>query len=113
MAIEYNSRLAVDKWIKQYPSAASSLSADEFAGVLNKVLFSMEQGAVARELVSGLGSGVLNTSYIVAAMEACPFSKPTLVTTMAPYVSDPENKEIVLSELYSYERGEAEKAFAR
>lgn len=112
MDVEYDSRLAVDKWIKEYPSVAATLTSDEFASVLKKVLLSMEQGSVARELVSGLGDGVLTTNYIVAAMEACPFSKTTLVTIMAPYVVDPENKEIVLSKLYSYERKEVEKAFA-
>lgn len=111
MESEFDSRLAVDRWIKEYPSAAATLTEDEFAGVLKKVLLSMEQGAVARELVSGIGSGVLTTQYIVAAMEACPFSKLMLVTTMAPYVSDPENKEVVLSQLYSYERNDAARAF--
>ena len=65
---EYDSRLAVDKWFKQYPSAASSLSADEFVGALKLTLLSLEQSAIARELVSSLGSGVLNTNYILAAM---------------------------------------------
>jgi hypothetical protein len=112
METEYDSSLAVGKWIKLYPSAASSLSADEFAGVLKKTLYSMEQGAVARKLVSGLGSGVLNTNYIVTAMKACQFSKPMLVGVMAPHVSDPENKEVVLAELYPYERKDLENTFA-
>ena len=112
MDVEYDSRLAVDKWIKEYPSVAATLTSDEFAGVLKKVLLSMEQGSVARELVSGLGDGVLTTDYVVASMETCPFSKTMLVTTMAPYVVDPENKKNVLSKLCPNERKEAEEAFS-
>jgi hypothetical protein len=111
MDTEYDSRLAVDKWIKQQPLAAASLTVDEFAIVLKKVLFSLDQPAVARELSSGLGSGKLTTKYILAAMEACPFSKSALATALAPYVSDPENKEDVLLKLTSYERMEAKNAF--
>ena len=48
MDAEYDSRAAVDKWIKEYPSAASSLTPGEFASVLKKVLLSVEQASVAR-----------------------------------------------------------------
>lgn len=113
MAMEYDARLTVDKWIKEYPKAASKLSADEFAGVLKKVLLSLEQAAVARELTNGMGKDALTTKHITAAMEACPYSKLDIVRVMAPYVRDPENKEDVLSSLYSFERSDASKLFAR
>lgn len=112
MKFSYDARLAVDKWIKEYPTAAANLTAHEFAGVLKNVLFSLEQAAVARELTSGMGSGTLSTAYIMMSIEACPYSKLEVVRTMAPYVSDPENKGIVLEELFSYERDEASKIFA-
>jgi len=112
MAIEYDSRLAVDKWIKEYPMVASSLTPDEFGGVLKKVTFSLEQAAVARELASGMKNGSLSVDHIVASTEACPFSKVEIIKVMAPHVSDPERKDIVLSGLYSYEKVEASKMFA-
>ena len=111
MDAEYDSRAAVDKWIKEYPSAASSLTPGEFAGVLKKVLLSMEQASVARELASGMASGSLLTDHIVASMQACPFTKMEIVRVLAPYVSDPERKEVVLSNMYSYERNEASMLF--
>jgi hypothetical protein len=113
MKLSYDARLAVDEWIKKYPIAAATLTAAEFAGVLKNVLFSLEQATIARELTSGMGSGVLSTEYILMSIEACPYSKLELVRAMAPYVSDPENKEIVLDELYSFERDEASKLFTR
>lgn len=113
MQLSSDARLDVDKWSKEYPTAAATLTSHEFAGVLKNVLFSLEQAAVARELTSGMGSGTLSTAYIMMSIEACPYSKLDLVRTMAPYVSDPENKGIVLDELYSYERDEASKMFAR
>lgn len=113
MKLSYDARLAVDEWIKKYPIAAATLTAAEFAGVLKNVLFSLEQATIARELTSGMGSGVLSTEYILMSIEACPYSKLELVRAMAPYVSDPENKEIVLDELYSFERDKASKLFTR
>jgi hypothetical protein len=113
MAVEYDTRLVVDKWIKEYPTAASNLTPQEFAGVLKKVLFSLEQPAVARELTNGMSKDVMTTKHITAAMEACPYSKLELVRVMAPYARDPENKEDVLSSLYSFERNDAAKLFAR
>jgi hypothetical protein len=111
MDAEFDSRATVDKWIKKYPSAASSLTPDEFGGVLKKVLFSMEQASVARELASGMGHTHLSVDHVLASMTACQFSKMEIVRALAPYVSDPEKKEAVLSDLYSYERNEASKLF--
>ena len=108
---EIDPRLAVDKWIKKYPSVAACLSADQFSGALTKVLFSMEQAAVARELMSGLAPGVLTTSYIVEAMEACPFNKADIAKAMAKNASDPQNKDVVLEQLYAYERDDVSKMF--
>ena len=111
--MKYNTdtRFVVNRWIKENPTSAASITSDEFAGVLTKVLFSLEQAAVARELTSGMGNGVLTTEYIMKAIDACPYSKVELVRVMAPYVSDPGNKGIVLEQLYSFERGEASKMF--
>lgn len=111
LSTEYDSRLAVDRWIKQYPSAAASLSSEHFAGALSKVLFSLEQPVVARELMSGLAPGVLTTEYIVKAMEACPYNKTEIAIAMAPNASDPENKDAVLDQIYSYERPNVTKMF--
>jgi hypothetical protein len=112
MAMEYDARITVDKWIKEYPTVASNLTPQEFAGVLKKVLFSLEQAAVARELTNGMSKDVFTTKHITAAMEACPYSKLDIVRVMAPYVRDPENKEDILSSLYSFERSDASKLFA-
>lgn len=111
MKTEYNSREAVDKWIKEYPSAAASLTPDEFAGALKNVQFSLGQPTVARELASGIGNGSLTTDHIIASIEACPFSKMEIVRVMAPFVSDPQNKDAVLEKLYSFEREEASNLF--
>jgi hypothetical protein len=112
MKMEYDARLTVDKWIKQYPSVASSLTPGEFAGVLKQILFSLEQATIARELTSGFkNNGRLTTEHINAALEACPYSKMEIVRVMAPYVSDPENKATVLEQLYSFEKEEAAKFF--
>lgn len=109
MANDLDARLAVDQWIKDNPSAASELTPEEFATVLKKVLYSFDQTSVARELVVGRGS--VTVDHVVATMEACPFSKAELAKVMAPYVSDPENKDSILSQLYSFERGEVSKMF--
>lgn len=111
MSTDYDSRLAVDKWIKKYPSSASSLSSEQFAKALTKVLFSLEQPVVARELMSGLAPGVLTTEYIVKAMKACPYNKTEIAIVMAPNASDPENKNVVLDQVYSYERPNISKMF--
>jgi hypothetical protein len=113
MEFNTDTRLVVDRWIKEFPTAAASLSSDEFAGVLKKLMLSFEQAAVARELTSGMGNGALTTEYIMKSFDACPYSKDELVRVMAPYVSDPENKGIVLEQLYSFEREEASKMFGR
>ncbi len=109
---EYDSRLVVDRWIKEYPIAASQLTPDEFGGILKKVLMSMEQTTVARELVIGMNT-TLTTQHILSALQICQFSKLDILRVMAPYVVDPENKDQVLSELYSFERDEAVKYFKR
>ena len=111
MSTDYDSRLAVDKWIKKYPSSASSLSSKQFAKALTKVLFSLEQPVVARELMSGLAPGVLTTEDIVKATKACPYNKTEIAIAMAPNASDPENKNVVLDQVYSYERPNISKMF--
>ena len=113
MKFNTDTRLVVNKWIKEYPTATASLTSDGFAGVLKKVLFSLEQAAVARELTSGMGNGVLTTEYIMKSIDACPYSKVELVRVMAPYVSDSGNKGVVLEQLHSFERKEASKMFVR
>ncbi len=109
---EYDTRLAVDAWIKEFPMAASNLTPDEVAGVLKKVIFSLEQAAVARELTYGIGQR-LTTAHADAAMQACPYSKLEVLRVMAPYCSDPENKEKLLDHLYEFERDEASKFFLK
>jgi len=111
MADELDARLAVDAWIKENPSATAELSPEEFAIILKKVLYSYDQASVARELVVGRGS--VTVDHVLATMEACPFSKADLAKTMAPYVSDPENKESILSQLYSFEKDDVSKMFVR
>mmetsp|Transcript_15934 Transcript_15934/g.23130 ORF Transcript_15934/g.23130 Transcript_15934/m.23130 type:complete len:243 (+) Transcript_15934:357-1085(+) len=106
-------RPVVGRWIKENPTTAVSLTSDEFAEVLKKVLFSLEQATVARELMSGLGNKILTTEYIIKAFDTCPYSKIELVRVMGPYVSDPENKGLVLEQLHLFEREEASKMFAR
>ena len=107
---EYDIRLAVDAWVKEFPMAAKNLTPEQVAGVLKKVIFSLEQAAVARELTCGIGQR-LTTAHIDAAMQACPYSKLEVLRVMAPYCSDPENKEKLLDHLYKFEREEASKYF--
>ena len=45
------------------------------------------------------------------AKSACPYSKLEVLRVMAPYCSDPENKEKLLDHLYKFEREEASKYF--
>lgn len=113
LKVEYDSRLAVERWIKNYPNVAAKLTPEEFAGILRKIIFSLEQASIARELTIGfhINNGNLTTKYINAALEACPYSKIDIVRVMAPYVEDPQNKEYVLAYLYSYEREEASNLF--
>jgi hypothetical protein len=113
LEVEYDSRLVVDRWIKNYPNVAAILTPDEFAGILRKIVFSLEQASIARELTIGfhINNGRLTTDHINAALEACPYSKMDIVRVMAPYVVDSQNKESVLVCLYSYEREEASNLF--
>lgn len=106
-----DSRLVVDKWVKKNSTIASTLTPDEFGGVISKVRFSFEQPVVARELTFGM-LNTLTTKHISAALKASPFSKMEIVRVMAPYVSDPENKDIVLNSLYTFEQEEAKTFFS-
>jgi hypothetical protein len=113
LKVEYDSRLVVDDWIKQYPRVASTLTPKEFAGILRNILFSLEQASIARELTMGfhMNHGKLTTDHVNAALEACPYSKMEILRVMAPYVVDAHKKESVLVHLYSYEREEATNLF--
>ena len=78
---------------------------------MKNVLFSLEQVSVARELTSGMEIGNLITDHILASIESCPFSKVEIVRAMAPFVSDPQNKDTILSQLYSFEKEEVSQCF--
>lgn len=103
---EQDKRLAVGQWVRNHPVRAQLLSPDDFHSILTKVTFSLEQASVVGELVAAFeGSNNLTCQHIVLTMSACEYQKTEVASIMAPYASDPHNKESVLQELdYSFDK---------
>jgi hypothetical protein len=103
---ELDKRLAIGQWVRNYPVRAQLLSPDDFRSILTKVTFSLDQASVVGELVAAFeGSNKLTCQHIVLTMSACQYQKTEVASIMAPYASDPHNKESVLAELdYSFDK---------
>jgi hypothetical protein len=106
MDTELDKRLAVGQWVRKHPVRAQLLSPNDFHSVLTKVTFSLDQASVVGELVAAFeGSNNLTCQHIVLTMTACPYQKTEVAILMAPYATDPHNKESVLQALdYSFDK---------
>lgn len=113
MDIELDKRLAVGQWIRDHPSQAQLLSPHDFGAILDKVTFSLDQPSVVGELLSAFEeSNKLTCQHIVSAMDACQYQKSEVASMMAPYASDPNNKEMVLEKLdYSFDKNSVSAKF--
>lgn len=102
---------AIREWMREYPTAGSSLHPADVAAALSHVSFSLEHGPAAKEIAIGMGSA-LTCQHVVAAMHECQHSVADVATVMVPYVSDPQNKEMVLSQItLSFQREDIAKLF--
>ena len=88
-------RQTVGEWIRDHPAHAKQLTPEQVGSVLSKVQFSLEQPSVAAELAVGLGSNLL-CAHICAAVQATPYQQAEVVSVMAPFVHDPDQKGSVL-----------------
>jgi hypothetical protein len=106
MDMEFDKRLAVGTWVINNPTKVQQLSPDQLYVILSKVTFSLDQPSVVNELVAAFeGSTNLTCHHIVRSMQACPYQKTEIALIMAPYASDPQNKDTVLNDLdYSFDR---------
>ena len=111
----YDKRRTVGEWIRDYPDGASKLTPDEVSNILSKVTFSLDQASVAGEIAAGFErSENLKCAHIVSAMRTCKYSATDVAKAMAPYASDPQNKETVLDMLdYSFEKEDVAKFFRK
>ena len=111
----YDKRKAVGEWIRDNPDGATKLTPDEVSSILSKVTFSLDQASVAGEIAAGFErSENLKCAHIVSAMRTCKYSTTDVAKAMAPYASDPQNKEVVLDMLdYSFEKDDVAKFFRR
>lgn len=100
----------VSRWLAANPSAKSSVTPNDVTKIFQEVTFSLEQSSVALELSRQLGKSHLQCAHVVAACNSCSFFKADVAQVMAPYVSDIENKESILSMFASYDREKVEKA---
>jgi hypothetical protein len=106
MDMEFDKRLAVGTWVQNNPTKAQQLSPDQLYAILSKVTFSLDQPSVVNEIVVAFeGSTNLTCHHIVRSMYACPYKKTEVASIMAPPASDPQNKDMVLSDFdYSFDR---------
>lgn len=111
----YDKRKAVGEWIRDHPYSASKLTPDEVSSILSKVTFSLDQASVAGEIAAAFErSENLKCAHIVSAMRTCKYSATDVAKAMAPYASDPQNKEAVLDMLdYSFEKDDVAKFFRK
>lgn len=111
----YDKRKVVGEWIRDHPESASKLTPEEISSILLKVTFSLDQASVAGEIAAGFErSENLTCAHIVSAMRTCKYSATEVAKAMAPYASDPQNKEAVLNMLdYSFEQDDVAKFFRK
>ena len=92
--------------MRDHPLEAASLTPSDVGAVLSEVTFSLQQGAVAKELATGIGcsggipGGALTCEHVAAAIRASSsLQKEEVANCMAPYVNDPQNKDVVQNEM--------------
>jgi hypothetical protein len=108
-----DNRTIVHDWIQSHPDNVIQLLPQHVAAIVSRVSFSLDRMEILKELVAALHKqSALTCEHILAVMEVCPFEKAEVARLMAPSVNDPENKELVLSQIeWQLEREAVDRLF--
>eukprot|EP00978_Attheya_sp_CCMP212_P047098 scaffold421226_cov55-Attheya_sp.AAC.2 len=112
----FDKRESVNKWMRSYPMESSILTPHDVAEALSKITFSLDQSAVAADIAKGMSThgGSVTCQHIIAAMGACKNSEADVAKEMAPYASDPQNKDQVVSKIpLTFQRNDVENRFMK
>jgi hypothetical protein len=110
----YDKRESVKKWMRLHPVESRYLTPDDVAKALSKITFSLDQAAVAADIAKGMSTygGSVTCQHILAAMGACKNSEADVAKEMAPYASDPQNRDEVVSKIpLTFQRNDVENRF--
>ena len=105
---------AISEWMGENSSLASTFSPEDMAQELSAVSFSLDQPLAARAISAGVvkAGGKILCDHVVGALGACDRSARLEVARgMAPFVSDLEYEETILSLFESsFEREQVDRA---
>jgi len=97
-------RRVVKEWINGHRSETKRLLPEQVFAIMSAVPFPIYHPSVARELAAGI-TPAFTCQHIANAMPVCGYQKAAVAKIMAPFVCDPQNKQLVLDALdFEYEK---------
>ena len=106
----------IQGWMEKHPKEMiGSLTPNDVAVIVESMPTLEEQKQAALQIAKSMGNeNVLTCQHIAATIKKCLYTSTDIAMDMIPYISDPQNKSLVIQEiLLSFQKEEVYNCFLR